>query len=327
MPLVRGDKDYLVPIKGLNTEASPLQFPESSAVDLLNVQTDYDPLRVRVRKGLEEEASGTTGTLTESAAPMTSDAAFQVYRWDSVANDASLTFIVVQLGNKLYFHDASASDVSGARQAFLVNLEDLNSETPEGSDALAKSTKVQFQNVKGRLVVVSRAIDPTVISYDATVPTVQTNKLNLQVRDILGVDDGLAIDERPNVLSEEHEYNLYNQGWYQQRRITSAGAYVDPIAQFNTIHSEYPSNADVVWLGVVESSGDLIFDPEWLKDQTFGSTPAARGHYIVDAFDINREAIRTDPTQGTGTSGGSSGSVGSGGSGGIVRTPADEELP
>lgn len=325
MPRVRGDKDYLVPIKGLNTEANPLNFPEQSAADLLNVQMDYDPLRIKVRKGLAAEAAGTTGSISEGGAPLTSTAAYQVYRWDNVNNDADVSFIVVQVGNKLYFNDATAADVSGARQTFIVNLDDLKSGTTEGTLAIATATRVQFQNVKGRLMVVSRAIDPTLISYDPSVPTVQTNKLSLKIRDSLGIDDGLGVDERPSTLSENHEYNLYNQGWYQQRRKTSAGSYVDPVSEFNTVNSEYPSNADIVWVGMVESSGDLIFDAEWLKDQTFGSSPAPRGHYIVDAFNIDRETYRSSPTTTTGSVGGSTGSTGAGGAGGVVKTPGDTE--
>jgi len=155
-------------------------------------------------------------------------------------------------------------------------------------------------------MIVSRAIDPVIITYDPSGNTITNSKLTLQIRDTLGIDDGLGIDERPASLAEEHEYNLYNQGWYQLRRKASAGSYVDPVAEFNTIHSEYPSNADIVWVGMVESSGDLIFDPEWLKDQTFGSSPAPRGHYIVDAFDIDRETLQTNPQNPTGSVGGSS---------------------
>lgn len=323
MPRVRGDKDYLFPVNGLNTESSPLNFPEQSAVDLLNVQVDFDPLRLKVRNGLKVEAAGSTGTLALGGVPLAPVDAFTAYRWDNVDNDSTKSFIVVQLGKKLYFNDATAADVSGARQTFYIDLTTLKSGTAEGTDALAASTRVQFQEVKGRLMIVSRAIEPTLLSYDSSVPTVQANKLTLQIRDTLGVDDSLAVDERPNSLSQEHEYNLYNQGWHQQRKAAVGGAYVDPIATFHTAHSVYPSNADIVWVGMVDNEAELIFDPDVLKDQTFGSSPSAKGHYVVDAFDIDRETYRGAPTTGTGSYGGSGG-IG-GGAGGIIYTPAPTE--
>jgi len=47
------NQDYLVPVKGVNTEANPLAFPEGFCASAMNVELDYNPLRVRVRKGLE----------------------------------------------------------------------------------------------------------------------------------------------------------------------------------------------------------------------------------------------------------------------------------
>jgi len=46
---------------------------------------------------------------------------------------------------------------------------------------------------------------------------------------------------------------------------------------------------------MVEDAGDMIFDPEWLRDQTFGSTPSAKGHYIVNIFSMDRDAVIVDP--------------------------------
>ena len=60
---------------------------------------------------------------------------------------------------------------------------------------------------------------------------------------------------------------------------------------------------------MVIDSGDLIFDAEWLKDQTFGGSPAPKGHYIVDAFNIDRNALLLAPETGGGQTGGSSGNL------------------
>ena len=53
-----------------------------------------------------------------------------------------------------------------------------------------------------------------------------------------------------------------------------------------------------------------MFDAEWLRDQTFGSSPAARGHFVVDAFKIDRATLLADPSNSGTTSGGGSSAIG-----------------
>ena len=236
-----------------------------------------------------------------------------------------LNFIVVQVAEFLYFFDDSGlDDPTTAVFSQRYDMTGALSGTSIGVAANIEKTPVQFETIKGRLVVVAEPIDPVIIEYDASGPSISPVVMTMKIRDTIGLDSQIEVDKRPTVIgdfpvgvtvsavytdiSEVHEYNLYNQGWYQQRRLTAGGAYSDPIAQFNTANSEYPSNADIVWVGIVESSGDLIFDAEWLKDQTFGSSPAPRGHYIVDLFDIDRDSILSTPQSSGGFTGGGGGS-------------------
>jgi len=59
--------------------------------------------------------------------------------------------------------------------------------------------------------------------------------------------------------------------------------------------SLYPSNADIIYLGKIKSSTDPAVIDRWWPNEIFathiGSTHAPQGHYILDAFDLNRKAV------------------------------------
>lgn len=80
-------------------------------------------------------------------------------------------------------------------------------------------------------------------------------------------------------LSDEHQYNLLNQGWSQDNMDTYAGA-----------TGYWPSNAQI-WYAGKDSSGD--FDPDLLDKTDFGTTLAPRGHFIIDNTDrtTSRETV------------------------------------
>lgn len=319
MPRSRGDKEYILPVNGLNTEANLLHFPQEYSSDLVNMEVDYNPQMVRPRKGLVESNNEILAS-TRNASDH--DVAIQSYLWEGVNSNPELDWLVVQVAEFLYFFDTDGlANPTTAMHSERYDLTDALSGTVKGTAALLEPTRVVMTNVKGNLVVTSEQIDPVIIQFDGT--DITGTALTLKIRDTLGIEDGLEIDEHPSTLVDEHKYNLYNQGWYKQRRLAAGKIESDPIAEYQTQWTnEYPSNSDIVWLGMVDSSGDLIFDAEWLRDQTFGSTPAARGHYVVNAFSIDRAAILVDPTGSGMTSGGSSGTGGAGTPiGGGVSTP------
>ena len=291
MPRSRGDKEYILPISGLNTEANLLHFPAEFAADVLNMETDYNPQQVRPRKGI---ATQNSPVLVDTRNINEHDVAINSFLWENVNDDSSTNLLVVQVGMYIYFFD----DTTYAANLKRIDLNTVLSGTSEGTLALAEPERVSFANVKGNLLICANAINPVLIRLDGT--TLEAVPLTLQQRDLLGVDDALEIDERPVTLSDDHRYNLLNQGWYLARRTASGStATANPITTFFSAYSKYPSNADIVYLGMVEDAGDLIFDPEWLHDQTFGSTPAAKGHYITDIFGTDRDAVITDPQSST----------------------------
>ena len=299
MGRARGDKEQILPIKGLNTEANLLHFPQEYSPDVLNMEPDYSPQLIRPRKGIALNGSP---TLAETRAAGSHDIAIHSFLWEAVGGDSEKNFIVVQVGRYISFYD----DVTYTGHPKKKDLNDLLSGTSVGTLVAAEATRMDFANVKGALMMCGSQIDPVLFRYDADAVTIEGTSLTLQMRDLLGIEDELQIDERPATLSDDHRYNLLNQGWEKARRNT-AGSQTesDPITTFYTAYSKYPSNADISYMGMVEDEGDMIFDPEWLHDQTFGSTPAARGHYIVDIFSMDRDAIITTPSNSGGYTGGS----------------------
>ena len=328
MPRSRGDKEYRIPTQGLNTEASALDFPIEAAVDINNMEVGFDPLRIKPRLGHTDNELTANGTTVDPVGAGLS--AITWHKWEKASGDNDSNFLLIQNGRKLVFVDADSTDVTTSLFGLYLDLDDVASGTTKGTTALAKIAPLQYTEVKGHVLITSEAIDPTIIRYDVDAGTLSFDQLTLKCRDLIGLESEIDVDDRPSSLgdfpvgiagsgtypsiTQQHEYNLYNQGWYQQRRLTSGSKTVsDPIAEFNTQNGEYPSNADIVYIGMVDDGGDLIFDAELLKDQTFGSTPSARGHYVLDVFNLDRENARNNPLEsGASTGGGSTG----GGTGG-----------
>jgi len=306
MPRARGDKEYRLPVKGLNTEANVLDFPQEAAVDLTNLELELNPMKLKVRKG----HTFTVATNRYSSSSNEGDHAVTSFLWKAVAGDSETNLLCIQIAGNLVFIDASSTDLDSSVGGVSLVLSDIASGTVKGTSALSSFRPLQYTSVKGDMVITSEAINPTLVEYDVATDTLTFSEMAINIRDTEGLESGVTTDTRAVLLAnypaadtasstyptmtENHEYNLYNQGWYQDRRVVAAAAEVDVIANFITDTSSDPSNADIVYLGMVESSGSLIFDADWLEDHTFGSSPAPRGHYVVDAFDIDRAAIILD---------------------------------
>jgi len=110
----------------------------------------------------------------------------------------------------------------------------------------------------------------------------------------------MAIDTRPTILTNTHEYNLRNQGWPtvfvcapNQSGNNAAPVTTDPVTYTKSKLGYYPSNADVIFLSRLQGAGEArnlnTYSPWDLTKIATGNTPAARGHFILNAFDRNRQ--------------------------------------
>lgn len=299
MARAQQNKLYNVFVKGLITEASALTYPENATIAEDNCLLSRKGNRSR-RLGINREYGG---SLTSVAMFQTGfdNLAINEFRWESVANVAGLDYLVVQIGLRLYFFDLQVDQPVSSGDTGL-NL-DLTAYVRSGATA-PESEIVQMASGKGLLFVVGPHLEPVMVEYNRDTNVLTASRVYIQIRDFKGLDDGLANDQEPTTLSNPHLYNLLNQGWYDPAN-TGAGAsvtyynffgeqstYIAPtysvITAYHTHSGRYPPNSKQWWTAKT-SSGN--FDPQLLEKLYTGSARAPRGHFIVDAFNIDRGAV------------------------------------
>jgi hypothetical protein len=297
MAQTSGLKTYNTFVRGIITEAGPLTFPENASIDEDNFVLNHDGSRQR-RLGIDYEQNYqliNTGVTVAAASTL----AVSSHHWKNVADDANISFSVVQFGAMLYIFDASKIDITNN---YLGSI-DFTSKKSTYSTTIG-TNRIQTTSGAGIFVVTSSEVEPFYISYDVATGTFSTTTITIKIRDFFGVEDSLDVATRPTSLSTEHKYNLYNQGWPTTTycgNIDEAGTVVstvsvkDPLAQTYTTLSKYPSNADLISLArrdTTAGSSTYIryYEPDLLNKIDIGNTPASQGHFILDAF--NRGSSR-----------------------------------
>lgn len=272
MPRASADKTFINMVRGKNTESSPLAVPEGFARVLQNVDLDQNGTISR-RLGIDFETDGTLVSEVIDGLPASVTELGLVgssfTEWLVVDNDSNLNFYVVRIGNELTFHDMGVEAPSSAVLG-KIDISSLAMDTTQ-----SKKSEVSFSHGNGILLLTGELYAPGYITYDLATDVFTLVPIQLLERDFDGVDDGLNIDERPTTLTDTHKYNLKNQGWVDSR-IATVG---------------FPNNTDISYLGVkIDSGGNAVFDLQQLNINTFGNTPAPKGHYIIDALNKDRLA-------------------------------------
>lgn len=260
-------KTYNTFIKGFITEAGPLTFPENASIAEENCVLNRDGSRQR-RLGMDFEDG-----FVLVGATLTSTGGVAAHLWENVGNDANKNFAVVQVGTRLLVFDAGQDSISGS---LLANL--------NGSPFWLATAQLEFASGNGWLFISGASRDLLYLQYNAATGAITVEARDIFVRDIWGIDDGLAVDEQPASTTDSHSYNLWNQGWP-----------VDKISAYKTSTGNYPSNTQQWFLG---RKDDNTFDPAQLKETEFGTTPAPRGKYLISPF--NRSFWRISRTGWTG---------------------------
>jgi hypothetical protein len=268
-------------VKGIITEASPLTYPENATIDEENFELDVSGRRSR-RLGIDFELNYQYISIGYSYTNPLTNYAFQTFRWDNVGNNPTIAIIVVQAGSFLYFFDA------------FKDSQTPNEITKTGYVYVDETIPTSFTIVDGDLVISGATNSAFAIAkYNEASEIISFTEYNeLLVRDLWGVDDGYAIDERPTELSSAHEYNLKNQGWTPTRCEINgfvAKNPVDPIqATFDDdSYGRYPSNADIMRLFRGASGSDAdVYRADFLRDSLLGNTPAPKGRNVIDLLTL-----------------------------------------
>lgn len=273
-------------VKGLITEASPLTYPENSSLDEDNFVLNRDGSRER-RLGLDYESGYSLKATGLGSQPVIDSSRQSFHLWNTSSGSSSNVIGVIRISNRLWFIDLKSSSPSASF------FNSGNSITVTG---LETAEDLEAASINGDLVLVSKALSkPVVLSFNLATPplssTISQAIIDIKVRDIWGVDDGLEVDDRPTTLSALHTYNLRNQGW--NKNISTDNS-KEAILNYEEDTDRYPSNADNWVLGRnTNPSSDNFekFQGSRMNRNSIGNSPAPRGALIIDAF--NRGSSRT----------------------------------
>ena len=267
-------------IQGLVTEATGLNFPEKAVIATENCKFLKTGSVVR-RLGIEFEENYETNDYYGS------DGAVSEYYWKFVGDITNKHFVLVQQGSGIsFFEPDSDGNISANPKSFSINL--LAYKVAGASAVDLEQNVCDYAHGDGKLFISHPFCEAFYIEYDNTTDDITITQYNIETRDFEGVEDNLEVDERPATLSVEHNYNLFNQGWYLDEVWADDHGNELPIDFFLRSMDLYPSNADVWWY-YKNSKGEFDPNPE-AKKNVFGNTPAAKGHYIYNAFSTDRSS-------------------------------------
>src|SRR5882724_11852854 len=197
--------------KGLITEATGLNFPEHAATDTDNCEYTLigDVLR---RQGIDIETNGVNKSFSLAGKALSS------YVWKNAGGDGETQYFVQQVGNTLYFYKTSSATTAVPLSSTLL----LSTVTIDAFVAIGNTfdptIECQFTDGNGYLFVYHPTCDPFYCTRVPDTPDTITAKIiTINIRDFTGVSEpSIAVNTRPLApLSNEHLYNLLNQGWTQ----------------------------------------------------------------------------------------------------------------
>jgi hypothetical protein len=191
--------------KGLITESTGLNFPENAATDTDNCEFTLIG-DVNRRQGIDYENN------FNSLSVALPNNAICTYKWNNAGGDGLTQVVVEQIGSSLYFYLSSAATTSSPLSTHrLASVVPFSFFAANGG-ALDQTLECQFADGNGYLFVFHPNCDPFYCTYSSGVVT--ANVITVQIRDFIGIPEpGVPDNFRPLGLSNEHKYNLINQGW------------------------------------------------------------------------------------------------------------------
>jgi len=282
MPQIPVDKTYFSFAGGINTEVSPLTFPDGTSLDEQNFEMLVNGTRRR-RKGLAKESGHSVADVSVDGT-YSSGMACSSYRWTNVAGNPDTVFIVIQVGGALLFATEN-EDLSPNFHAQSVDLLDFRT---VDTNSLVYEEPVAIASGRGYLFVTGRYVEPFYVSYDVDTNTFTATQIEIYIRDFKGVEDGVDIRSFPTTLSDDHKYNLINRGW--------AAALV---TSYFSAQGEYPAKNQIYWkgyrrattTGYAEIDGIKEFNAAKLDAEAFGDSSAPQGALVLSPFDTGLARI------------------------------------
>ena len=276
-------------VKGLISEASPLNFPPNCSIDEANYELNRNGTRSR-RLGFDLEDTHTYLTIPSVAYPI-SDVAPATFKWTDAGGRSGETLLAVQFANVIKFFDLTKSSLSTDGLVGTLTLD---------SAVFPKTSRYSFGSVDGKLVVAAGIATIAVVtlgdgySFSVLYDTLKT-------RDVWGVEglstEGQKYEKDPlyrGINDKYHSYNLRNQSWGTPRKDES-GTLKDPVTIFVGTIGKLPSNSETVWPGLqyqpvtAGTPFERIY-PNLYNDALGADIKSPKGYFVIDV--INRGASR-----------------------------------
>jgi hypothetical protein len=265
-------------IKGLITEASPVNFPPEASSDEENFQLNRDGTRDR-RLGLDYESEATLRNLPISVSQLLLQDPV-TFEWKNVKSDSGTVFLVLQTDQVLTFFNLQTSSLSTSGYVGTVTL-----------SSFPVSVAYSFASVDGKLIVAAGVDTVCVVEYTGSSFTASYQAL--KTRDVWGVEESGTGETdttyRSSSLSAAHNYNLYNQSWGIPRK-NSSDALSDPVSLYQGSLGVYPSNSETVWPGLQYqpvATGQVPFErvyPNLYTEVIGATTITPKGYFIIDVL-------------------------------------------
>jgi hypothetical protein len=269
-----GQKEYVNLAKGLITEVSPLSFPDGATSNELNFTINKDGLIRERRKGFSYIYP--LNTFAGAASKLEN-----LFYWrGSKYAIAILTNDVPETYLRVHAVDANFTAIADVKIA----------------DAVVSTQIAELTNFL--VITLSNNDKPILLEYLEATDSIVVNTVSLHVRDFELVNDGLTVSATPTVLTENHRYNLFNAGWFVSKRDEdqSGNPLTATVTTYFNAFSKYPSNADSVSVGMItNASGNLTFDPVYVRDAGLGNSLSPRGHYVFPIDNYDRTSKLTSP--------------------------------
>lgn len=218
------------------------------------------------------------------------------------------------VGDIMTYHEGTHSIYFGNKASNNIYIYIINEDRVVTINTPSMLDNIGFNNRDGKIYSLDEDHDSKTQLVIHTIDSEQqvaATPITIQVRDFEGVEDGYEIETRPSSLTGLHEYNLRNQGWPLEAECTQRPGESGPENNWSghptygkypvyfTFNEEgfYPSNADQFTLGrdgnVTQPFRVDQFSVPALRKNVFGNTQAPKGHFIYNAFNIDRSNGKT----------------------------------
>lgn len=279
MPQASQTKNYYTFVEGLNSEVSPLTYPEGTVVDTVNFELQIDGSLKR-RKGLTPETEAAYNETLDADHVVNQLNANSTHLWRNAGGAADVHFHLVQVGQYVYiFTDDTDTMAIRDESLFLPAFRVPNSPY---SDTLTGAQTIDVSYGRGQALITHPYCDPILLKYNNSADEITVSRVKLRIRDMRLLDELETNTSRPAALSAAHNYNLLNAGWRAA-----------DIATYYSDNSLYPARNMRYYRGYTraETSGNTYdadgvrsYSSTKIDSELFGDAPAPRGRFIVDPF-------------------------------------------